>query len=168
MGSQGAGRKYGECIGTGAPLSPRGPRGPGDQVGYSGLMLACLEDTGLASAAAAGRYDIMALLMNSCVCGIGLDTVPSARPLSPHPPSPLLLPRHLIAPSVLLHPPSSRHLLLSHCVQLSPSMSAGFRGTPARLRSPRSWATLARLAHQALPTLSALTQPRRMQMLLST
>merc|ERR1711865_1192441 len=39
-------------------------------------MLACLEDTGLAADAAAGAYDIRALLSASAVCGIGLDTVP--------------------------------------------------------------------------------------------
>eukprot|EP00658_Telonema_sp_P-2_P065893 TRINITY_DN55032_c0_g1_i1.p1 TRINITY_DN55032_c0_g1~~TRINITY_DN55032_c0_g1_i1.p1 ORF type:complete len:415 (+),score=72.92 TRINITY_DN55032_c0_g1_i1:194-1438(+) len=47
-----------------------------DLVGFSGLMLACLEDTGLAEAAAAGWYDIRALMTYSAVCGIGLDTVP--------------------------------------------------------------------------------------------
>jgi len=47
-----------------------------DLVGFSGFMLACLEDTGLAEAAAAGKYDIRALLTYSAVCGIGLDTVP--------------------------------------------------------------------------------------------
>jgi len=45
-------------------------------VGFSGLMLTCLEDVGMASAAAAGQYDIRALLQYSCVCGIGLDCVP--------------------------------------------------------------------------------------------
>merc|ERR1711904_559329 len=45
-------------------------------VGFSGLMLACLEDAGLAESAAAGQFDIRALLTYSAVCGIGLDTVP--------------------------------------------------------------------------------------------
>lgn len=45
-------------------------------VGFSGLMFACLEDTGLALAAQRNQYDIRALLTNSAVCGIGLDTVP--------------------------------------------------------------------------------------------
>eukprot|EP01047_Picozoa_sp_COSAG01_P053890 COSAG01_NODE_5826_length_4008_cov_67.599898_3_plen_100_part_00 len=31
-------------------------------LGFSGLMLTCLEDTGMAAAAAAGHYDIRALL----------------------------------------------------------------------------------------------------------
>ena len=44
--------------------------------GFSGFMLAALEDAGLSAAAAKGYYDIRALLMYSAVCGIGLDTVP--------------------------------------------------------------------------------------------
>ena len=47
-----------------------------DLVGFSGLMLTCLEDEGMARGAAAGQYDIRALLQYSCVCGIGLDCVP--------------------------------------------------------------------------------------------
>ena len=45
-------------------------------VGFSGLMLACLEDTGLAAAAAAQQYTLNDLMTYSAVCGIGLDTVP--------------------------------------------------------------------------------------------
>ena len=45
-------------------------------VGFSGLMLTCLEDTGMAASAARREYDIRALLTYSCVCGIGLDCVP--------------------------------------------------------------------------------------------
>ena len=45
-------------------------------VGFSGLMLACLEDTGLAAAAAARQYSLNDLMTYSAVCGIGLDTVP--------------------------------------------------------------------------------------------
>ena len=48
----------------------------GPLVGFSGLMLACLEDDGLAAGAARGEFDIRALLTYSAVCGIGLDTVP--------------------------------------------------------------------------------------------
>ena len=47
-----------------------------DLIGFSGLMLTCLEDEGMAASAAAGQYDIRALLQYSCVCGIGLDCVP--------------------------------------------------------------------------------------------
>ena len=47
-----------------------------DLIGFSGLMLTCLEDEGMAAAAARGEYDIRALLQYSCVCGIGLDCVP--------------------------------------------------------------------------------------------
>ena len=45
-------------------------------IGFSGLMLTCLEDVGMAAGAAVGHYDIRALLQYSCVCGIGLDCVP--------------------------------------------------------------------------------------------
>jgi len=43
---------------------------------FSGLMLTCLEDVGMAAAAEAQQYDIRALLQYRCVCGIGLDCVP--------------------------------------------------------------------------------------------
>lgn len=45
-------------------------------VGFSGLMLALTEDTGLAEGTIKGHFDIRALLTYSSVCGIGLDTVP--------------------------------------------------------------------------------------------
>lgn len=45
-------------------------------VGFSGLMLAVTEDTGLAEATINDEFDIRALLTYSAVCGIGLDTVP--------------------------------------------------------------------------------------------
>ena len=45
-------------------------------LGFSGLMLACLEDAGLARAASQRAFDITALNSYSAVCGIGLDTVP--------------------------------------------------------------------------------------------
>ena len=45
-------------------------------VGFSGLMLAVTEDTGLAEATQKGEFDIRSLLTYSAVCGIGLDTVP--------------------------------------------------------------------------------------------
>jgi len=47
-----------------------------DIVGFSGLMLALTEDTGLAKGTIESHYDIRTLLTNSAVCGIGLDTVP--------------------------------------------------------------------------------------------
>ena len=53
------------------------------QAGFSGLMLACLEDTGLAAAAAARSFDLRSLLTYSAVCGIGLDTVPIPGDTSP-------------------------------------------------------------------------------------
>lgn len=45
-------------------------------IGFSGLMLTCLEDKGMAAAAAAGCYNITMLNAYSAVCGIGLDCVP--------------------------------------------------------------------------------------------
>ena len=44
--------------------------------GFSGLMLAVIEDKGLAKDCTKDKYDIRTLLSNSAVCGIGLDTVP--------------------------------------------------------------------------------------------
>jgi uncharacterized protein (UPF0210 family) len=47
-----------------------------DLVGFSGLMLALTEDTGLAEGSIDAQFDIRSLLTYSAVCGIGLDTVP--------------------------------------------------------------------------------------------
>jgi len=47
-----------------------------DLVGFSGLMLALTEDTGLAQGSIEDNFDIRSLLTYSAVCGIGLDTVP--------------------------------------------------------------------------------------------
>lgn len=47
-----------------------------DLIGFSGLMLAVVEDQGLADATTRNEFDIRALLQYSAVCGIGLDTVP--------------------------------------------------------------------------------------------
>lgn len=47
-----------------------------DLVGFSGLMLALTEDTGLARGTIHSDFDIRSLLTYSAVCGIGLDTVP--------------------------------------------------------------------------------------------
>lgn len=47
-------------------------------VGFSGLMLAVIEDLGLAKGTIEKNYDIRSLLTYSSVCGIGLDTVPIA------------------------------------------------------------------------------------------
>ena len=49
-----------------------------DLVGFSGLMLALTEDTGLAKGTIHSQFDIRSLLTYSAVCGIGLDTVPIA------------------------------------------------------------------------------------------
>lgn len=43
--------------------------------GYAGLMLPQTEDDGLARAAARGELSLSGLLLNSAVCGTGLDTV---------------------------------------------------------------------------------------------
>ncbi|WP_072680323.1 DUF711 family protein [Arcobacter sp. LA11] len=47
-------------------------------VGFSGLMLAVIEDLGLSQGTVDKNYDIRSLLTYSSVCGIGLDTVPIA------------------------------------------------------------------------------------------
>jgi len=47
-----------------------------DLAGFSGLMLALTEDTGLARGTINSNFDIRSLLTYSAVCGIGLDTVP--------------------------------------------------------------------------------------------
>lgn len=47
-----------------------------DLIGFSGLMLALTEDTGLAAGSKNKDFDIRSLLTYSAVCGIGLDTVP--------------------------------------------------------------------------------------------
>jgi uncharacterized protein len=44
--------------------------------GFSGLMLALIEDRGLADGSVMSHFDIRSLLTYSSVCGIGLDTVP--------------------------------------------------------------------------------------------
>lgn len=49
---------------------------PGPRCGYNGLMLALLEDVGLAAAATRGDCTLDTLLLGSSVCGVGLDTVP--------------------------------------------------------------------------------------------
>jgi hypothetical protein len=46
------------------------------RVGFSGLMLPVLEDSGLATRAAEGAFTVRDLLMFSAVCGTGLDTIP--------------------------------------------------------------------------------------------
>ena len=53
--------------------------------GYTGLMLPPLEDTGLARRATEGGYRIHDLLLNSAVCGLGLDTVLLAPAPAPSP-----------------------------------------------------------------------------------
>ena len=45
-------------------------------LGFSGLMLAVVEDIGLAQATIDKNFEIQSLLTYSSVCGIGLDTVP--------------------------------------------------------------------------------------------
>jgi uncharacterized protein (UPF0210 family) len=48
------------------------------RVGFNGLMLPVLEDTGLAGRATEGTLTIRDLLLYSCLCGTGLDTIPLA------------------------------------------------------------------------------------------
>jgi uncharacterized protein (UPF0210 family) len=57
-------------------LMTRAIRDGGDGIGFSGLMLPLLEDSGLARRAGEGMYSWSELLLYSAVCGTGLDTVP--------------------------------------------------------------------------------------------
>jgi uncharacterized protein (UPF0210 family) len=59
-----------------AMLMTRAIRDGGDGIGFSGLMLPLLEDSGLARRAGEGMYSWSELLLYSAVCGTGLDTVP--------------------------------------------------------------------------------------------
>ena len=59
-----------------AMLMTRAIRDGGDGIGFSGLMLPLLEDSGLARRAGEGTYSWSELLLYSAVCGTGLDTVP--------------------------------------------------------------------------------------------
>lgn len=49
-----------------------------DLIGFSGLMLAVVEDKGLAEATKHDYFNIQQFLTYSSVCGIGLDTIPIA------------------------------------------------------------------------------------------
>jgi uncharacterized protein (UPF0210 family) len=49
---------------------------PGPRCGYNGLMLAVLEDVGLADAATRGDCTLDTLMIGSSVCGVGVDTAP--------------------------------------------------------------------------------------------
>jgi hypothetical protein len=53
------------------------------KAGFNGLMLPVLEDSGLAERASEGSLGIDDLLIFSCLCGTGLDTVPLAGDTSP-------------------------------------------------------------------------------------
>lgn len=44
--------------------------------GFNGVMLSVLEDSVLAQRSIQGTVDLQKLLLYSCVCGVGLDTVP--------------------------------------------------------------------------------------------
>lgn len=51
-------------------------RGKWLHAGFNGLMLPVLEDSGLAARSSDGTLTIKDLLLYSCLCGTGLDTVP--------------------------------------------------------------------------------------------
>ena len=46
------------------------------RIGFNGLMLPVLEDSGLALCATEGHLSLQNLLLNSAVCGTGLDVIP--------------------------------------------------------------------------------------------
>lgn len=52
--------------------------------GFNGLMLSVLEDSVLAERAVQGVVDVQKLLLYSCVCGVGLDTIPLSGEVPEH------------------------------------------------------------------------------------
>jgi uncharacterized protein (UPF0210 family) len=63
-------------LATAAMLADTLDRASIPRVGFSGLMFPVLEDAVLAHRAAEGRLNVNQLLLYSCVCGTGLDTIP--------------------------------------------------------------------------------------------
>jgi uncharacterized protein (UPF0210 family) len=57
--------------------------GTWQKAGFNGLMLPVLEDSGLAERTVDGSLEIKDLLLYSCLCGTGLDTVPLAGDTTP-------------------------------------------------------------------------------------
>ncbi|MBI2133925.1 DUF711 family protein [Candidatus Woesearchaeota archaeon] len=76
--------------------------------GYSGLMFPVCEDFGLARRASEGTYSVKDLLLNSAVCGCGLDTVPIPGDVSPEKIEALLL--DVASLSIKLNKPLSARL----------------------------------------------------------
>ncbi|NQS92556.1 MAG: DUF711 family protein [Chloroflexi bacterium] len=79
------------------------------RVGFSGLMLAVLEDAVLAERAAEGSLGIKDLLLYAAVCGTGLDTVPLPGDISPDQISAVLM--DLSALSLRLNKPLTARLM---------------------------------------------------------
>lgn len=77
--------------------------------GFNGLMLPVLEDSGLAARAKDGTLTIRDLLLFSCLCGTGLDTVPLPGDVSEAQLSALLL--DLAAISARLRKPLTARLM---------------------------------------------------------
>ena len=57
--------------------------GTWQKAGFNGLMLPVLEDSGLAERTVDGSLEIKDLLLYSCLCGTGLDTIPLAGDTTP-------------------------------------------------------------------------------------
>jgi len=79
------------------------------RVGFNGLMLPVLEDSGLAGRTSEGTLTIRDLLLYSCLCGTGLDTIPLAGKTSVDQITALLL--DLAAISVRLSKPLTARLM---------------------------------------------------------
>ena len=79
------------------------------RAGFNGLMLPVLEDTGLAGRAIEGTLTIRDLLLYSCLCGTGLDTIPLAGETTEEQIAALLL--DLAAISVRLSKPLTARLM---------------------------------------------------------
>ncbi len=84
-------------------------RGKWLHAGFNGLMLPVLEDTGLAARSSEGTLTVKDLLLYSCLCGTGLDTVPLPGDVSQAQLSALLL--DLAAISVRLRKPLTARLM---------------------------------------------------------
>ncbi len=84
-------------------------RGNWLKVGFNGMMMPVLEDSGLAQRAAEGTLGIQELLTYSAVCGTGLDTVPLPGDATPQQLSAVLL--DVAALAVRLNKPLTARLM---------------------------------------------------------
>lgn len=96
-------------LATAAILTDALDRADFPRVGFNGLMLPVLEDNVLANRAAEKTLTIKDLLMYSCVCGTGLDTIPIPGDVTRGQISALLL--DICALALRLHKPLTARLM---------------------------------------------------------